>query len=276
MTAPFARASFRGYFTLSGKRCGPLHHAGSTAMSEGATQVLPARILVVEDETDLRDAVAEYLGRNGFLVRAAADAAAARAALAEQPADVVLLDLNMPGEDGLSLARWMRAQPACPGIIMVTAASDLADRVVGLELGADDYLGKPFALRELLARVRALARRLLDARPKVRDQQGRRIAMGHNILDLATRRLTTQDGSEIPLTAMEFDLLAAFAERPGRVLSREQLLDLAHDKDSDPFDRSIDVRITRIRRKIEVDPAHPRIIRTVRGTGYVFRPGDED
>jgi two-component system phosphate regulon response regulator OmpR len=188
----------------------------------------------------------------------------------------VLLDLNMPGEDGLSLARWLRAQPACPGIIMVTAASDLADRVVGLELGADDYLGKPFALRELLARVRSLARRLLDARPKVREQQGRRIAMGQNILDLATRRLTTPDGSEIPLTAMEFDLLAAFAERPGRVLSREQLLDLAHDKDSDPFDRSIDVRITRIRRKIEVDPAHPRIIRTVRGTGYVFRPGGEE
>jgi two-component system phosphate regulon response regulator OmpR len=245
-------------------------------MSERPANVLPARILVVEDEADLREAVAEYLGRNGFLVRAAADAASARALLSEQAADVVLLDLNMPGEDGLSLARWLRAQPACPGIIMVTAASDLADRVVGLEIGADDYLGKPFALRELLARVRALSRRLLDARPPVRDQSGRRVAMGSNILDLATRRLTTQDGSEIPLTAMEFDLLAAFAERPGRVLSREQLLDLAHDKDSDPFDRSIDVRITRIRRKIEVDPAHPRIIRTVRGAGYVFRPGDEE
>ncbi len=245
-------------------------------MSEGPTALLPARILVVEDEADLREAVAEYLVRNGFLVRAAADAAAARAALAEQPADVVLLDLFMPGEDGLSLARWMRAQPACPGIIMVTAASDLADRVVGLEVGADDYLGKPFALRELLARVRALSRRLLDARPRVRDAAGRRVAMGSNILDLATRRLTTQDGREIPLTAMEFDLLAAFAERPGRVLSREQLLDLAHDKGSDPFDRSIDVRITRIRRKIETDPAHPRIIRTVRGAGYVFRPGDQE
>jgi two-component system phosphate regulon response regulator OmpR len=245
-------------------------------MSEGAGATLPARVLVVEDEADLRDAVAEYLGRNGFVVRAVGNAAAARTALGEAPCDVVLLDLNMPGEDGLSLARWMRVQPACPGIIMVTAASDLADRVVGLELGADDYLGKPFALRELLARVRALARRLLDARPRVRDQQARRIAMGHNILDLGTRRLTTPDGTEVPLTAMEFDLLAAFAERPGRVLSREQLLDLAHDKDSDPFDRSIDVRITRIRRKIEVDPAHPRIIRTVRGTGYVFRPGDEE
>jgi two-component system phosphate regulon response regulator OmpR len=245
-------------------------------MTERAGNVLPARILVVEDEADLREAIAEYLSRNGFLVRAAADAASARAALSDQPADVVLLDLNMPGEDGLSLARFLRAQPACPGIIMVTAASDLADRVVGLEIGADDYLGKPFALRELLARVRALSRRILDARPPVRDQAARRVAMGSNILDLATRRLTTQDGSEIPLTAMEFDLLAAFAERPGRVLSREQLLDLAHDKDSDPFDRSIDVRITRIRRKIEVDPAHPRIIRTVRGAGYVFRPGDEE
>jgi DNA-binding response OmpR family regulator len=245
-------------------------------MSERAANVIPARILVVEDETDLREAIAEYLGRNGFLVRTAADAASARTALGDQPADVVLLDLNMPGEDGLSLARWLRAQPACPGIIMVTAASDLADRVVGLEIGADDYLGKPFALRELLARVRALSRRILDARPPVREQTGRRVAMGSNILDLSTRRLTTQEGREIPLTAMEFDLLAAFAERPGRVLSREQLLDLAHDKDSDPFDRSIDVRITRIRRKIEVDPAHPRIIRTVRGAGYVFRPGDEE
>jgi DNA-binding response OmpR family regulator len=244
-------------------------------MSERAGAVIPARILVVEDEADLREAVVEYLSRNGFLVRAAADAAAARLALAAQPADVVLLDLSMPGEDGLSLARWLRAQAACPGIIMVTAAADLADRVVGLELGADDYLGKPFALRELLARVRALSRRLLDARPPAREAGGRRVAMGGNILDLATRRLTTQEGKEIPLTAMEFDLLAAFAERPGRVLSREQLLDLAHDKDSDPFDRSIDVRITRIRRKIEVDPAHPRIIRTVRGAGYVFRPGDD-
>ena len=125
----------------------------------------------------LRDAVAEYLSRNGFLVRAAGDAAVARTLLAEQPADVVLLDLSMPGEDGLSLARWMRTQPACPGIIMVTAASDLADRVVGLEIGADDYLGKPFALRELLARVRALSRRLLDARPRVRDAATRRVAM---------------------------------------------------------------------------------------------------
>lgn len=245
-------------------------------MTEPETQpALPARVLIVEDEADLREAMAEYLARNGLLVRAAPHAAAARAALAEAPCDIVLLDLHMPGEDGLSLARFLRTQPACPGIIMVTAASDLADRVVGLELGADDYLGKPFALRELLARVRALARRLLDARPAARDGKGRRVAMGRNILDLATRRLTTPEGAEIPLTAMEFDLLAAFAERPGRVLSREQLLDLAHDKDSDPFDRSIDVRITRIRRKIEADPAHPRIIRTVRGAGYVFRPGED-
>ncbi|MCC7280882.1 MAG: response regulator transcription factor [Acetobacteraceae bacterium] len=242
-------------------------------MDERPASTLPARVLVVEDEADLREAMVEYLAHQGFVVQAAADAAAARTALSDQRADIVLLDLNMPGEDGLSLARWLRSQPAAPGIIMVTAAADLADRVVGLELGADDYLGKPFALRELLARVRALARRLLDARP-VRGQTGRRVAMGNNILDLGTRRLATSDGSEIPLTAMEFDLLAAFAERPGRVLSREQLLDLAHDKDSDPFDRSIDVRITRIRRKIEVDPAHPRIIRTVRGAGYVFRPGD--
>jgi two-component system phosphate regulon response regulator OmpR len=238
----------------------------------------PARILVVEDEADLREALAEYLGRNGYAVRVAEDAAAARAALTAQPADVVLLDLAMPGEDGLSLTRWLRAQPACPGIIMITAASDLADRVVGLEIGADDYLAKPFALREVLARVRALTRRLMDARPHVPGAAGssapRRVTMGGNILDLEARRLTRPDGSEILLTAMEFDLLAAFAERPGRVLNREQLLELAHDKDSDPFDRSIDVRITRIRRKIEVEPQHPRIIRTVRGAGYVFRPQD--
>jgi two-component system phosphate regulon response regulator OmpR len=238
----------------------------------------PARILVVEDEADLRDALAEYLGRNGFAVRTAEGAAAARRLLAQQPADVVLLDLAMPGEDGLSLTRWLRAQPACPGIIMITAASDLADRVVGLEVGADDYLGKPFALREVLARVRALARRLMDARPHAPATGGsaapRRVTMGGNILDLQARRLTRPDGTEIILTAMEFDLLAAFAARPGRVLSREQLLELAHDKDSDPFDRSIDVRITRIRRKIETEPQHPRIIRTVRGAGYVFRPQD--
>lgn len=245
-------------------------------MSEAPKAALPARVLVVEDEADLREAMAEYLTRNGLLVRTAGDAAAARAALAQQPADVVLLDLAMPGEDGLSLARWLRAEPAPPGIIMVTAAADLADRVAGLEVGADDYLGKPFALRELLARVRALSRRLLDARLRVRDAPKHRVAMGSNILDLLTRRLTTPSGHEIPLTAMEFDLLAAFAERPGRVLSREQLLDLAHGKECDPFDRSIDVRITRIRRKIERDPAHPSIICTVRGAGYVFRPGERE
>lgn len=241
-------------------------------------------IVVVDDEADLRDAVVAYLTRQGFLVRGAANATELRAHLAAAPADLVVLDIAMPGEDGLSVARWLRARGDDVGIVMLTAAAEVVDRVVGLEVGADDYLGKPFDLRELLARLRAVLRRRAAAgaaapapppAPAEPTPAGRRVRMGRNRLDLDMRRLFGPDGREVPLVASEFELLRAFAERPGRTLSRETLLDLAHPHGEEHFDRSIDVRITRIRRKIEVVPGHPTVIRTVRGLGYVFDPDAE-
>jgi two-component system phosphate regulon response regulator OmpR len=254
-------------------------------------------LVVVDDETDLREAVAEYLTRRGFDVRRAEDGAALRRLLAERPADLVVLDVSMPGEDGLTLARWLRSESDI-GIVMLTAAGDVVDRVVGLEVGADDYIAKPVDLRELLARLRAVLRRreatsaaTLTApppapaplaapapppvEPAAGEAQGARIRMGRNLLDVAQRRLFGADGREIPLGAAEFALLLAFAERPNRVLSRETLLDLAHARGDEHFDRSIDVRIARIRRKVEAVPDQPRVIRTVRGAGYVFDPSAE-
>ena len=234
-----------------------------------------ARVVVVDDEAEIRAIVAEYLGKHGFAVRTADGGLALRALLAESPADIVILDIAMPGEDGLSLARHLREQGGM-GIIMLTAAGESVDRIVGLEVGADDYITKPFDLREVLARVRSLARRLSapapagEAQAKLRPDE---VRLGRRVLDLSSRRLRDLDGTEIPLTAMEFDLLQAFATRPNRVLSRDQLLDLAHGRDPEPFDRSIDIRIARLRRKIEDDPKKPQIIKTVRGVGYVFSPG---
>ena len=215
-------------------------------------------------------------------MRGAANAAELRAALAERPADAVLLDIAMPGEDGLSLARSLRAQGDI-GILMLTAAADVVDRVVGLEVGADDYIAKPFDLRELLARLRAVLRRRAAARgaaapaaaPAPPPLAERQVRMGRNILCLDSRRLLNAEGFEVPLAASEFELLRSFAERPRRTLTREMLLDLAHAHGEERFDRSIDVRITRIRRKIEVVPSRPQVIRTVRGIGYVFDPDAE-
>lgn len=239
----------------------------------------PPHIVLADDEPGLRQAVGEYLERQGFIVRAVADGAALQAALAERPADLVLLDLSMPGEDGLSVARSIRAGPyADVGIVMLTAAGDVVDRIVGLEIGADDYLAKPCDLRELLARLRAVLRRREAARQAPSapaPTNGRIVRMGRNELDLGARRLLGPEGAEIALHASEFALLKAFAERPGRVLSRETLLELAHPRGEEHFDRSIDVRIARIRRKIEAVPQHPAVIRTVRGAGYVFDPTAE-
>jgi two-component system phosphate regulon response regulator OmpR len=234
-----------------------------------------ATVVVVDDEADLREAVVAYLTRQGFSVRGAANAPELRAHLGDAPADLVVLDIAMPGEDGLSVARWLRARGDDVGIVMLTAAAEVVDRVVGLEVGADDYVAKPFDLRELLARLRAVLRRrgaAPAASPAEPAPVGRRVRMGRNQLDLDLRRLFGPDGREVPLVASEFELLRAFAERPGRTLSRETLLDLAHPHGEEPFDRSIDVRITRIRRKIENVPSHPTVIRTVRGMGYVFDP----
>ena len=236
-----------------------------------------AEIIVVDDEAELREAVAAYLARNSLSVRGAGNGAELRQALAERPADAVILDIALPGEDGLSIARALRAQSDI-GIVMLTASSEVVDRVVGLEVGADDYVSKPFDLRELLARLRAVLRRRAASRAAAAAtapppaSTGREVRMGRNRLLLDTRRLLGPEGFEIPLSASEFELLRAFAERPGRTLSREMLLQLAHPRGEEHFDRSIDVRITRIRRKIEAVPSRPRVIRTIRGIGYVFDP----
>ncbi|MBU8543904.1 MULTISPECIES: response regulator [Roseomonadaceae] len=241
-------------------------------------------IIICDDETDLREAIAEYLTRRGFAVRQAPDAAALRHLLTESTADLVLLDIAMPGEDGLSLARALRAESDI-GIVMLSAAGDVVDRVVGLEVGADDYIAKPVDLRELLARLRAVLRRreataaalpaLPTAPPTRLLAAAHRIRMGRTWLDLEARRLTGPEGQEIPLGPSEFALLRAFAERPGRVLTREALLELAHPRGDEHFDRSIDVRIARIRRKVEAVPDRPAVIRTIRGAGYVFDPSAE-
>src|SRR5580704_7211417 len=241
-----------------------------------------ARVIVVDDEPDLRSMIAEYLGKQGFAVRAAGGGRELDAHLAADFADLLILDVNMPGEDGFAIARRMRAKSAVP-IMMLTAADDIVDRVVGLEIGADDYLTKPFDLRELLARVRALLRRI--ARPVVANpaveaaeppapqaDSGSKVRFGHLLLDLDAHRLVQSDGTELALTTTEFNLLAAFARHPNRVLSREQLLDLAQGRGDDSFDRSIDIRIARIRRKVEPDPERPQTIKTVRGAGYIFVP----
>ncbi len=235
-----------------------------------------ARLIVVDDEPDLRGMIAEYLGKHGFIVRTAADGRELDAAMAGGGADLLILDVNMPGEDGLAIARRVRAGSPVP-ILMLTAADDIVDRVVGLEMGADDYLTKPFDLRELRARVRALLRRAPSADrgvPAAAPQLDPKtqLRFGRHTLDLQGRRLVAADGAEIALTTTEFDLLAAFARHPNRVLSREQLLDLAHSRDDDAFDRSIDIRIARIRRKVEQDPSNPQTIKTVRGAGYIFTP----
>mgnify|MGYP002621514798 CR=1 FL=1 len=238
-----------------------------------------AEIIVVDDEAELREAVTAYLERNGLSVRGAGSGPELRQALAERAADAVILDIALPGEDGLSIARTLRAQGDI-GIVMLTASAEVVDRVVGLEVGADDYVAKPFDLRELLARLRAVLRRRAASRAAASASAaapapaatGREVRMGRNRLCLDTRQLLGPEGFEIPLAASEFELLRAFAERPGRTLSREMLLQLAHPRGEEHFDRSIDVRITRIRRKIEAVPSRPRVIRTIRGIGYVFDP----
>ncbi len=230
-------------------------------------------IAVVDDEPDLREGVAAYLRRNGFAVSEAESGAALDALMAERAVDAVVLDVNMPGEDGFSIARRLRAKSGI-GILMLTANTDLVDRVTGLEVGADDYLGKPFELRELLARVRALVRRVSAPGAEPSGTMGREVRFGRCMLNLDSRKLYDLDGNPVPITAMEFDLLRTFAENPDRVLSRDRILDLAHSKEMEAFDRSVDLRIVRLRRKIEVDPAHPQAIKTVRGAGYVFSTRD--
>src|SRR5262249_46623459 len=231
-------------------------------------------VLVVDDEVEVREIVREYLESFGFRVYVAGDGDGMRAVFAQRRhIDVVLMDLNLPGEDGLALTHQLRGVHDT-GIIMITAAGQTVDRIVGLEMGADDYISKPFDLREVLARVRSLLRRL-RVRPQTPHQGAPEdkpeiVRMGSCVLDLASHQLYDAEGHETPLTNTEFDLLKAFAEHPNRVLSRQQLLNLAHNRSDGVFDRSIDLRIMRIRRKIESNPDHPQVLRTVRGAGYIF------
>jgi two-component system OmpR family response regulator len=231
-------------------------------------------IVVVDDEAPAREMVGEYLRMHGFEVTTCDGGASLRLSIAKQMPDLIVLDLNMPEEDGLSIIRTLKQRNTVP-IIMLTATAGAIDRIVGLELGADDYLAKPCELRELLARIRSVLRRSASAQAGEASAPRRQalIRFGTKWLDLQAQLLRDDRGNEYPLAGSEFALLKVFAENPKRVLSREQLLDLANARDREAFDRAIDVRITRLRRKIEPDPAHPSVIRTVRGAGYLFSPG---
>lgn len=235
-------------------------------------------LLVVDDEPELRGLLTEYFGRHGFEVRAAEDAGRARELIAAARPDLAVLDINMPGENGLSLARWMREAHPQVAIVMLTTAGESVDRIVGLELGADDYVSKPYELRELLARVRAVLRRVQPApvavavAPPAVQASARQARFGDRTLDLDQRKLFAADGSEIEITAAEFDLLALFARHPNRPLNRDQIMEQAHNRGWDVFDRSIDLRVMRLRRKIERNPDKPEVLKTVRNVGYVYIP----
>jgi DNA-binding response OmpR family regulator len=234
------------------------------------------RVLIVDDDASVRTMLAEYLGAHGFTVALAADSKGMHEALVRERPDVVLLDLRLGGEDGLSLARYLR-EHVDPGIIMVTGAGQVVDRIVGLEVGADDYVTKPFDPRELLARIKSVLRRTQSRRdaaaaPPTSPSPSASVSFGTCRLDLRSHQLYGPGESPIPLTSMEFDLLRVFAENPGRALSRDKLLTLTRNREWEPYDRSIDIRVARLRRKIEPDPEHPMLIRTVRGVGYIFTP----
>ncbi len=228
-------------------------------------------ILAVDDEPEILDIVEQFLSGFGFEVKTASDAETARQHLEQEPIDIAILDVNLPGEDGLSLAKSLKDQDG-PSILMLTAMAGLDDRLRGLTSGADDYLVKPFEPRELLARVRSLARRLpsRDSREDMTDHDMSTVAFGNHELDLKAHVLRGASGSELPLTSMEFDLLKAFADHPNRVLNRGQLAEFAHHREWSPDDRSIDIRVARLRKKVEDDPTNPKVIVTVRGMGYKF------
>jgi two-component system phosphate regulon response regulator OmpR len=237
-------------------------------MSEEATQ----RILMVDDDAALRELVTSYLSSSGYQVEGVGDGAAFRASMAQHGADLVVLDLMLPGEDGLSLLKWLRADGG-PPVIIVSARGEEVDRVVGLEVGADDYLAKPFGPRELLARVRAVLRRG-NGKAEAKGADTDAFAFGPFRLDLA-RHVLTRDGSEISLTSGEFTLLRIFLEHPNQVLTRDHLITLVKGYERAPFDRSVDVRVTRLRRKIEPNPEAPVYLRTIWGEGYLFSPRGE-
>jgi DNA-binding response OmpR family regulator len=239
----------------------------------GETQRAKARIAVCDDDPGVLDLVCELLTSAGYEVEGACDGVALRRLVPRFRPDLVVCDITMPGEDGLALTRWLRSESRC-AVLMLTAMSSVTDRVVGLEMGADDYLPKPFDPAELRSRVKSVLRRTMspvhgDGRP------GARVRVGRCIVDTEAKQMFDADGEVVPLTSMEFDLLYVFLTHPRRPLNRDQLLDLAHHRRWDPFDRSIDIRVARLRKKIEIDPAFPRVLRTVRGEGYMLIPEGE-
>jgi two-component system, OmpR family, response regulator len=230
-------------------------------------------ILIVDDQKEICDLVQDYLSGEGYRVSTAQNGAEMHRIMAQSPVDLVILDLMLPGEDGLTLARSLRDELPNVGIIILTGRGEIVDRIIGLEMGADDYLPKPFHLRELLARVKSVLRRASSRGAERQSAQPRSKARfaGWN-LDLSSRELYSPAGKEVRLTTGEFDLLAAFVNNANQVLTRDRLLDLARNREAGPFDRTIDVQVGRLRRKLEDDPQRPTIIKTVRGSGYIFTP----
>ena len=230
-------------------------------------------VIVVEDEQFQRESLTDFLGENGYRASGVESGAALRKIVEKDPAALVLLDLRLPGgDDGFALARFLRERSRKVGIIMLTASGDTVDQVVGLETGADDYIAKPSEPRALLARMKAVLRRAGGAEAAT---PGERVRVGKCMLDLEARRMTALSGQEVPLRAGEFELLKIFAENPNRPLSRDWLLETTSHREMEAFERAIDIRILRLRRKIEADPAHPTSIRTVRGAGYMFVPPED-
>ena len=231
-------------------------------------------ILVVDDQREICDLVQEYLVSEGYRVSTAHDGAEMRRVMALGPVDLVILDLMLPGEDGLTLARSLREESNV-GIIILTGRGEIVDRIIGLEMGADDYLPKPFHLRELLARVKSVLRRASSRNAERPATPRSRARFAGWELDLSSRELFSPSGEEVRLTTGEFDLLSAFVNNPNQVLTRDRLLDLARNREAGPFDRTIDVQVGRLRRKLEDDPQRPTMIKTVRGSGYIFTPAVE-
>jgi two-component system OmpR family response regulator len=243
--------------------------AGGRARDNAAMAEPAPHILVVDDDREIRDLLARFLERHGFRVTAARDGRELRRLLPNGAFALVVLDLMLPGEDGLSLLRWLRAEGGRTPVVMLTAMGEETDRIVGLELGADDYVPKPFNPRELLARIRAVLRRA-EAQAAEAAPPGATFRFAGWTLDTARRRLLDPSGTEVALTGGEFELLRILAERAGRVLTREMLMDLLHGRSTGPFDRAIDVAVSRLRRKLDDDGKSPALIKTVRGGGYVL------
>lgn len=232
-----------------------------------STMGRPDHVLVVDDDAEIRKLLGEYLERNGFRVSLATDGPDMRRALDRTRPDIVVLDLMLPGDSGLTLCRDLRVESSLP-VIMLTARAEEVDRIVGLEMGADDYLAKPFSPRELLARIRSILRRTRG--PASPAAGGHQLRFAGWILDLAARQLVAADGVVVALSGAEFKLLSVFVEHPNRVLDRNQLMDLTVGRDGSPFDRSIDVQVSRLRLRLRDDAREPRIIKTVRNEGYVL------